>query len=83
MLLHINKWIYKWSLAFPKLSASLFLKAAAFLISSSLFNYIGMMLAILNWDDAVAFHSGVNHWGTFLLFTLFAASFLVVPRRRK
>jgi Mg2+/citrate symporter len=83
MLLHINKWAYKWAVAYPKLAASKLAQAIAYVVGGSLFGYIGMFIAILNWDDAMAFHADVFYWGTFLLLTLLMASFVVRPPRTK
>jgi hypothetical protein len=49
ILMHLNKWVYKWSLAYPKLSSSLIVRCLAFVVGSSVFNYIGMFMAVLNW----------------------------------
>jgi hypothetical protein len=38
---------------------------------------------ILNWDDVMAFHSQINHWGTITLIGLTILSFLIVPPKSK
>ena len=81
ILVHINKWLYKWSLAFPKLSNSLPVRIFAFVLGSTLFSYVGMFLSMLDWNDAVAFHSDVHYWGTILLLIGLALSLLVRPPR--
>lgn len=81
IIVHINKWIYKWSLAFPKLSNSIPVRIFAFVLGSTLFSYVGMFLSMLDWNDAVAFHSDVYHWGTIVLFLGLALSLIVRPPR--
>lgn len=78
-MIHINKWVYKWSLVFPAFASSIIIKLVAFLIAASLFSYVGMTIAILNWDDVMAFHSQVNHWGTITLLALTICTFIIVP----
>lgn len=83
MLLHINKWIYKWVQSYPKLGSSLVIRVLAYVVGGSYFAYIGMFMAILNWEDAVAFHAGVYHWGTWVLMATFVATFVLRPPSTK
>lgn len=83
ILVHINKWAYKWSQTVPKFANSRVADVGAFVAGGVLFAYIGMFMAILNWDDAVAFHAGVHYWGTYVLLGLLVCSFVIVPPRKK
>lgn len=82
-MIHINKWVYKWSQAYPVFSKNIVTQLIAFIIAASLFSYIGMTVVILNWDDVMAFHGQVNHWGTITLLGLTICSFLIVPPKLK
>jgi hypothetical protein len=42
-----------------------------------------MFLAILNWDDAVAFHSALYFCGTIALLVLLLLSMVIKPPRAK
>jgi hypothetical protein len=53
MEMHLAKWVYKMGLAYPKLASSPPVRIFIFVLSSSIFNYIGMFMAILNWDSAI------------------------------
>lgn len=84
ILLQVNKWFYKWAMAYPKISSSLPAKILGYIASTTILNYIGMFLTILNWEDAISFHSGVHYWGTYLLLGLLAITFVVpAPKIRK
>jgi hypothetical protein len=83
ILVHINKWAYKWSQTVPKFANSRVADVGAFVAGGVLFAYIGMFMAILNWDDAVAFHADIHYWGTYVLLGLLACSFVIVPPRKK
>ena len=78
-MIHINKWVYKWSLVYPKFSKNIMTQLIAFVIAASLFSYIGMTVVVLNWDDVMTSHSLVNHWGSITLIGLTICSFLFVP----
>jgi|LakMenEpi03Aug12_release.lakeMendotaPanAssembly.Ray.scaffolds.fasta_scaffold515040_1 FtsH-binding integral membrane protein len=82
-MIHINKWVYKWSKVFPVFSKNIITQSIAFLIAATVFSYIGMTVAILNWDDVMTFHGQVNHWGTITLITLTVCSFLINPPKSK
>lgn len=82
-MIHINKWVYKWSLVYPILSQNIITRLIAYVLAASIFSYIGMTVVILNWDDVMAFHSQINHWGTITLIGLTILSFLIVPPKSK
>jgi hypothetical protein len=82
-MLHINKWVYKWSLVYPIFSQNIITRLIAYVLAASIFSYTGMSVVILNWDDVMAFHSQVNHWGTIALIGLTILSFLIVPPKSK
>lgn len=81
--MHIAKWVYKMSLAYPKLSSSLPVRIVTIILASSLINYIGMFMAILNWDNAFAFHADVFHWGSIALLIATLLTFVIIPPRSK
>ncbi len=81
--MHLTKWVYKMSLAYPKLASSLPVRIITFILASSILNYIGMFMAILNWDDAVAFHTDLFHWATITLFVATVLTFIIIPPRSK
>lgn len=84
ILLHITKWAYKWSLALPpKLTNSKLFSFLAFFASANFMTYIGMFIVVLHWDDAVAFHTDIYHWGTIALLALLVLSLTVRPPRSK
>jgi hypothetical protein len=83
MEMHLTKWVYKMSLAYPKLASSLPVRIITFILASSILNYIGMFMAILNWDDAVAFHTDLFHWATITLFVATVLTFIIIPPRSK
>ena len=82
-MLHINKWVYKWSLVYPIFSQNIITRLIAYVLAASIFSYTGMSVVILNWDDVMAFHGQVNHWGTIALIGLTIVSFLIVPPKSK
>lgn len=84
LLLHITKWAYKWSQILPtKITNSTIFNILTWIFSATMMNYIGMFIVVLEWEDAVLFHSNIYHWGTILLVLLFVLSFVLRPPRQK
>jgi len=83
MEMHIAKWVYKMSLAYPKLASSAPVRIFTIILASSVINYIGMFMAILNWDNAIAFHSDVFHWSSIALIIATLLTFVIIPPRAK
>ena len=81
--MHLAKWVYKMSLAYPILAASPLVRIVTFILSSSILNYIGMFMAILNWDSAIEFHSDVFHWASITLLIATLLTFVIKPPRAK
>lgn len=50
VVITISKWAYRISQAMPKLSNNIIVKAIAFLVASSLLNYVGMFIVVLTWN---------------------------------
>lgn len=81
ILIHINKWAYKMSLSYPKLSDSRILNILAPLVSLTIFNTLGMFMAILNWDYAIKFYSDLYFSSIILLIVGFVITYIVKPKK--
>lgn len=83
MEMHLAKWVYKMGLAYPKLASSSPVRIFVFILSTSILNYTGMFMAILNWDNAIEFHSDIYHWASITLLVGTILSFVIKPPRAK
>lgn len=47
IIITISKWAYKMGIAYPKLANNLIIKILAYVISSCMLNYVGMLIVVL------------------------------------
>ena len=76
----ITKWGYKCYQAKPALGDSKLIVFLSTLVTWSMFNYTGMFMLLLTWDEALQYCYNLKFFGHIMIATFTIVSFVVQPK---